>query len=138
MPIDRKCAYSSKMYLLNENMPIDWKRYLLNENVSIDWQGAYWMKNCLMIENESTEKWKGTTIWYFQMYMWHKFVMRDAEASRSKTHPLLENKKQNTFAFENNLEFTRVPWIHKSLLIYKENGSRIKTFTDLGTYLRAP
>ena len=32
----------------------------------------------------------------------------DAEASRNRTHLLLENKKQNTFASENNLEFTRV------------------------------
>ena len=34
--------------------------------------------------------------------------MRDAEASRSRTHLLLENKKQNTFASENNLKSTRV------------------------------
>ena len=35
-------------------------------------------------------------------------MMRDVEASRNRTHLLLENKKQNTFASENNLEFTRV------------------------------
>ena len=33
--------------------------------------------------------------------------MRDAETSRSKTRLLLENKKQNTFVSENNLESTR-------------------------------
>ena len=36
-------------------------------------------------------------------------VMRDVEVLRSKTHLLLENKKQNTLVFENNLESTRVP-----------------------------
>ena len=55
--------------------------------------------------------------------------MRGAEASKSKTRPLLENKKQNTFDSENNLKSTRVPWI------YKEKGF---WNTDLGTYLRAP
>ena len=45
--------------------------------------------------------------------------MWDAEASRNKTRLLLENKKQNTFASENNLESTKVPWIHK------EKGSGI-------------
>ena len=39
--------------------------------------------------------------------------MRDVEALRSKTCLLLENKKQNTFISENNLESMRVPWIHK-------------------------
>ena len=34
--------------------------------------------------------------------------MWDAETSKSKTHILLENKKQNTFASENNLKSTRV------------------------------
>ena len=34
--------------------------------------------------------------------------MWDAETSKSKTHLLLENKKQNTFASENNLKSTRV------------------------------
>ena len=33
-----------------------------------------------------------------------KRLMRDAEVSSSKTCLLLENKKQNTFASENNLE----------------------------------
>ena len=36
-------------------------------------------------------------------------LMWDAEASRNKTRLLLENKKQNTFASENNLESTKVP-----------------------------
>ena len=36
-------------------------------------------------------------------------VMCDAEVTRSKTRLLLENKKQNTFVSENNLESTRVP-----------------------------
>ena len=40
-------------------------------------------------------------------------MLTDAEALRSRTRLLLENKKQNTFTFENNLEYTRVPWIHK-------------------------
>jgi len=35
--------------------------------------------------------------------------MRDVEASRNRTHLLLENKKQNTFASENNLKSTRFP-----------------------------
>ena len=39
--------------------------------------------------------------------------MQDAKASKSKTYLFLENKKQNTFAFENSLKFTRVFWIHK-------------------------
>ena len=39
--------------------------------------------------------------------------MRDAEALRNKTGQLLENKKQNMFAFENNFESTRIPQIHK-------------------------
>ena len=34
--------------------------------------------------------------------------MRDAEVSRSITHTLLENKKQNTFVSKNNLESMRV------------------------------
>ena len=33
--------------------------------------------------------------------------MEDEKTSRSKTHSLLKNKKQNMFAFENNLESTR-------------------------------
>ena len=36
-------------------------------------------------------------------------LMWDAEASRSRICLLLENKKQNTFASENNLESIRVP-----------------------------
>ena len=36
-------------------------------------------------------------------------VMCDAEVARSRTLLLLENKKQNTFASENNLESMRVP-----------------------------
>ena len=36
-------------------------------------------------------------------------LMRDAEASRSKTRLLLENKKQKIFASENYLKSTRVP-----------------------------
>jgi len=32
---------------------------------------------------------------------------------KSRTRLLLENKKQNTFVFENNVESTRVPYIHK-------------------------
>ena len=39
--------------------------------------------------------------------------MRDAEKLRSRTRLSLENKKQNTFISENNLESMRVPWIHK-------------------------
>ena len=35
-------------------------------------------------------------------------MMWDAEGSRSRTHLLLENKKQKKFASKNNLEFTRV------------------------------
>ena len=34
--------------------------------------------------------------------------MRDAEKSRSITRTLLENKKQNMFAFKNNLKSTGV------------------------------
>ena len=41
------------------------------------------------------------------------------EASRSKTCLLLENKKQNTFDYENNLKSTRV------LKSTRRNGSRI-------------
>ena len=52
--------------------------------------------------------------------------MWEAEASKNRTHLLLENKKQNTFTSENNLEFTRVPRIHEGPLIHKENGSGIK------------
>ena len=36
------------------------------------------------------------------------YVMRDAEVSRSRTCLLLENRKQNTFAFKNNLESMRI------------------------------
>ena len=43
-------------------------------------------------------------------------VMRDAKATRSRTCLLLENKKQNTFAFENNLESTKVPRIYEGSL----------------------
>ena len=32
-----------------------------------------------------------------------------------RTRLLLENKKQNKFAFENNLEFTRIPRIYEGL-----------------------
>ena len=39
--------------------------------------------------------------------------MQKQQATRSKTHLLLENKKQNMFASENNLESTRIPQIHK-------------------------
>ena len=39
--------------------------------------------------------------------------MQKQQAIRSKTHLLLENKKQNMFASENNLEFTRIPQIHE-------------------------
>ena len=39
----------------------------------------------------------------FNMVIWN------AEALRSKTRLLLESKKQNTFAFENNIESARVP-----------------------------
>ena len=39
--------------------------------------------------------------------------MRDVEATRSKKCLLLNNKKQNTFSSENNLESTRIPQIHK-------------------------
>ena len=49
--------------------------------------------------------------------------MRDAEVSRSKIRLLLENKKQNTFASENNLESTRVPWIHEGSL--NPQGKRV-------------
>ena len=37
--------------------------------------------------------------------------MRDVEASKSRIRLSLKNKKQNTFS-ENNLESTKVPWIH--------------------------
>jgi len=47
------------------------------------------------------------------IYIPYKAVMWDGEASKNKIHLLLENKKQNTFAFENNIELARVPWIHK-------------------------
>ena len=40
-------------------------------------------------------------------YQLFSFVMRDAEASRSKTCLLLKNKKQNTFASKYNLESTK-------------------------------
>ena len=36
-------------------------------------------------------------------------VIRNAEASRSKTCIILENKKQNMFSYENNLESMRIP-----------------------------
>ena len=36
-------------------------------------------------------------------------VMVDVEVARSRTRLLLESKKQNSFAFENNLKTTRVP-----------------------------
>ena len=36
-------------------------------------------------------------------------MMRDAKVSRNRTRLFLENKKQNTFGFGNNLEFTMVP-----------------------------
>ena len=36
-------------------------------------------------------------------------VMFDVEEVRSRTRLLLESKKQNSFAFENNLKTTRVP-----------------------------
>ena len=36
-------------------------------------------------------------------------VMFDVEVARSRTRLLLESKKQNSFAFENNLKTTRVP-----------------------------
>ena len=36
-------------------------------------------------------------------------VMFDVEVVRSKTRLLLESKKQNSFASENNLKSTRVP-----------------------------
>ena len=39
--------------------------------------------------------------------------MRDAEVSKNRTRLPLDNKKQNTFASENNLESIKVPWIHK-------------------------
>ena len=35
--------------------------------------------------------------------------MRDAEALRRRTRLFLENKKQNIFSPENNLEFKKVP-----------------------------
>ena len=35
-------------------------------------------------------------------------MMQDAEVIRNRTHLLLENKKQNTFASENNLKSMRV------------------------------
>ena len=35
--------------------------------------------------------------------------MQGVEALRSKTRLLLENKKQNTFTFENNFKSMRVP-----------------------------
>ena len=40
-------------------------------------------------------------------------LMRDAKASRSKTCPPLEKKKQNTFAYKNKFESTSVPLTHK-------------------------
>ena len=49
--------------------------------------------------------------------------MWDAEVSRSWTCLLLENKKQNMFTSENNLEFTRVPWIHEGSL--NSQGERV-------------
>ena len=36
-------------------------------------------------------------------------LMQGVEALRSKTRLLLENKKQNTFTFENNFKSMRVP-----------------------------
>ena len=39
--------------------------------------------------------------------------MRDTEALKNKTRLYLENKKQNTFSSENNLESTRVPLKYK-------------------------
>ena len=45
--------------------------------------------------------------------------MRNVEPFRSKTRLSLENKKQNTFVSENNLEFTRVIRVHS------EKGSGI-------------
>ena len=46
--------------------------------------------------------------------------MQDVEVLRSRARLPLENKKQNMFAFENNLKFMRVPWIHKGPWIYKK------------------
>jgi len=40
-------------------------------------------------------------------------VMLNTEASRNKIRLFLENKKQNMFSSENNLESTRVLLIHK-------------------------
>ena len=58
----------------------------------------------------------GVVCFFFYMYFLlpgdcHKIgkVMCDAEVARSRTRLLLENKKQNIFAFENNLESIKVP-----------------------------
>ena len=48
--------------------------------------------------------------------------MQNAEASKSRTRLLLENKKQNMFASENNLKSMKIPWIHKGPWIHKEKG----------------
>ena len=48
--------------------------------------------------------------------------MQDAKELRSRTRPPLENNKQNVFASENNLESTRIPWIHKGPQIYNKKG----------------
>ena len=48
--------------------------------------------------------------------------MQNAEASKSRTRLVLENKKQNMFASKNNLKSMKIPWIHKGPWIHKEKG----------------
>ena len=62
VPIEWKCIYWPKMWLLNENVHIDQKMCILNENAPINWKCICWMKKCLLTENVSIEKWKGTNV----------------------------------------------------------------------------
>ena len=50
--------------------------------------------------------------------------MQDEKALRSKTHLPLENKKQNMFASNNNLESTRVRIRRKGSRIHQRNNTQ--------------
>ena len=71
------CAYWTKICLLTESVPIEWKSVywpkmcLLNENVFVDQKCAYWMKMCLLNENMYIKR-KGA--YWPKMYQLNKNV----------------------------------------------------------------
>ena len=60
------------------------------------------------------------------------------EASRSKTRLLLENKKQNTFDYENNLKSTRVlkSTRRKGFRIHQRNNRQKSEFLLISIILK--